>query len=235
MASTLQVGPTTVHLDGAVLWKSGLAVDFDGAPNAYHPPTRANPSTGRPPGLDALANAGRPGNWWGIVTKGNDGKGEPVVQGPGDPYPGFYVSSTSLTDPARHYANPRRYVDAMTVPYVSLPSRSAHGFPRFEAVVGLRLGDLVMVRYATTWVAAIYADVGPEGKIGEGSAALALALELPLSGHDGADVLFAALPGTAARPAWTRHHDDIHNAANTAFMAWGGEQRLSGFFPEFFL
>lgn len=38
------------------------------------------------------ANAGRPDNWWGIVTR----HGEPVIQGANDPAPGCYVSTTSL-------------------------------------------------------------------------------------------------------------------------------------------
>jgi hypothetical protein len=43
----------------AFFFTAGLAIDADGAPDAYHPN-----DTGR----DFLANAGRPGNWWAPVT-----------------------------------------------------------------------------------------------------------------------------------------------------------------------
>jgi hypothetical protein len=43
-----------------------------GAPNAYHPEDK---------GLDFLANAGKTGNWWGIVTEDGTPSGKPVVQG----------------------------------------------------------------------------------------------------------------------------------------------------------
>jgi hypothetical protein len=51
--------------DTAVLFTAGMAVDAVGAPNAYGPKEK--------PGLDFLENAGRPGNFFGIVT-GPDGK-----------------------------------------------------------------------------------------------------------------------------------------------------------------
>ena len=45
---------------GTLYWTCPLMVDADGSPHAYHP-------DGSPPGLDYLANAGSPGNWWGIA------------------------------------------------------------------------------------------------------------------------------------------------------------------------
>ena len=63
--------------ESAFYFFTGMSIDADGAPKAYHP-------NGSPPGLDDLANAGHPGNWWGmIVTLG----GTPVVQRAGDPAP----------------------------------------------------------------------------------------------------------------------------------------------------
>jgi hypothetical protein len=44
----------------AFFYKSGMAIDADGALRAYHPNDRS--------GLDALAHAGHPGNWWALVT-----------------------------------------------------------------------------------------------------------------------------------------------------------------------
>ena len=68
-----------------------MMIDADGALRAYHPDDAS--------GLDRLDHAGAPGNWWGIVTDDGTPGGEPVVQGDGDPAPGFYVSQTSLVDP----------------------------------------------------------------------------------------------------------------------------------------
>ena len=55
-----------------VVFRAGLSIDADGAPNAYHRDGR---------GLDHLANAGRPGSWWGLVT---DARGELLAETPAD-------------------------------------------------------------------------------------------------------------------------------------------------------
>ena len=55
------IGAVNVFIvDDVLVFESRLRIDADGAPNAYGP-------AGTEP-LDALANAGHPGNWWGIVT-----------------------------------------------------------------------------------------------------------------------------------------------------------------------
>ena len=93
-----------------------MDVDVDGAPNAYGPPGAK--------ALDRLHNARyrgrRNGEIVGYLTE-DDNPGAPVVQGPGDPYPGYYISQTAFTDPRR--TNPRdllRYVDATKINYVVL-------------------------------------------------------------------------------------------------------------------
>jgi hypothetical protein len=155
--------------DGSLVFEAGLAIDADGAPQAYHPAPGL--------GLDHLANAGKPGNWWALVTDDGSSKGQPVVQGPGDPAPGYYVSATALEDPTRPRADPRRYVDSSTVPYVVLPPQALA--PKLEG--GPRLGDFALVTNVATGKTsyAIVADVGPAAKLGEGSMALAVALGLP--------------------------------------------------------
>src|ERR1035437_1947441 len=70
----------------AFFYESGMTIDADGAPNAYHPDNT---------GLDDLANAGSPENWQGLAKNAD---GEPFVQGPDDPFPGYYVSATALSD-----------------------------------------------------------------------------------------------------------------------------------------
>jgi hypothetical protein len=51
---------THVDDDSAFFYEAGLIIDADGSPHAYHPDGRS--------GLDNLGNAGRPGNWWALVS-----------------------------------------------------------------------------------------------------------------------------------------------------------------------
>ena len=88
-----RVSVWTLSPGTAFFYIGGMAIDADGAPTAYHPNGTS--------GLDALGNAGRPGNWWALVTDTGTSAGTPVIQGAADPAPGFYVSTTSLHDAAR--------------------------------------------------------------------------------------------------------------------------------------
>ena len=88
----------------AFFYESGMTIDADGAPNAYHPDNT---------GIDDLANAGAPGSWQGLA-KNQDG--EPFVQGPNDPFPGYYVSATALADRTMPVNDPARYIDATKIP-----------------------------------------------------------------------------------------------------------------------
>jgi hypothetical protein len=134
-----------------------MDVDVDGAPNAYGPP-------GTHP-LDVLKDARyegrRGGEIVGYLTDDDDPR-IPIVQGPHDPFPGYYISQTSFTDPAR--TNPRdplRYVDATRINYVVL-GRAARRR-------GARVGDFVAVTSRTTHrsVFGIVADEGnPSGDEG---------------------------------------------------------------------
>jgi len=141
---------------GVIMYKAKMYIDADGSPRAYGP----NNS-----GLDWTANAGYPGNWWGVVT---DSNGDPIIQGPGDPYPGMYVSTTSLVNSSYAVTNPLRYTNSETVPYYVLPSA-------LVSLGGIRIGDVAYVYNTQTGQGcfAIYADTGPAGKLGEGSIYLA--------------------------------------------------------------
>src|SRR2546423_15158943 len=142
------------ELGGGVLFTEGMTVDADGAPNAYGPKNK---------GLDYTANARSAHGWAALVT---NRQGNPVRQKSG-PYRGFYVSTTSLEQRSvTDVANPKRYVDARTIPYVALPRDFADRF-------GIALGDLMVVFNERNGRSAyaIYADVGPRGRIGEGSIA----------------------------------------------------------------
>jgi hypothetical protein len=197
--------------ESAFYFLAGMSIDADGAPKAYHP-------NGSPPGLDHLANAGHPGNWWGIVTRA----GTPVVQRAGDPAPGFYVSMTALVYSSKAEWDPRRYVNASTVPYVVLP-------PEVRAAGSARLGDLAAVwnRREDTLAFAILADIGPGGKLGEGSIALAKALGIPHSattGGQGSDVAYVIFAGSGnGKP---RTPKAIKKLGSEQYEQWGGLGRL---------
>jgi len=214
-----QVGPVPVwRVPGtaALVYESGLAIDADGAPDAYHPDGQ---------GLDHLANAGKPGNWWGVVTDTGKSSGTPVVQGPSDPEPGYYVSSTSLQDTSKAVTDPRRYVDSNLVPYLAIsPRLLGKSLPG-----GVKLGDVAaVVNTSNGKVAyAVVADVGPKDKLGEGSIALADALGIrsnPKRGGAVKGVVYVVFPGSSA--GWPRTSEEIAGDGERLFKAWGGVARV---------
>jgi hypothetical protein len=208
----------------AFFFKAEMAIDADGAPNAYHP---------QDIGLDFLRNAGfppKPGKKpWGILT---NGAGKPVRQGMGDPFPGYFVSPTSLVDSTRQRTDPRKYVDSTQIPYIALPAALANKF-------SVKLGDFAAVingknrRLSYT----IFADIGPVGRLGEGSIALARSL-----GHDpfvqgkvrkgiSGDVIYVVFPGSGnGKP---RSIGEINSEGAKLFEDWGGMIRIDNCFPEY--
>ena len=189
--------------DHVFFFISGMAIDADGAPNAYHPDNN---------GLDDLTNAGRPGHWNGIIT---DREGTPLIQQDRDPFPGYYISCTSLEDETKKFNDPSRYVDASRIPYVVLPEDVAEHW-------GAQLGDLAVVmnlRNRKTSFA-IYADIGA---IGEGSVALADALGVPSNARYGGasdGILYVLFPGSGnLRP---RPIDDIRRKGEKLLSNWSG-------------
>ncbi len=200
------------QISGAVLFAAGLAVDADGAPNAYGPHNK---------GLDLTANARGRNGWAGVLA---DKHGRPVLQKRG-PYRGYYVSTTSLEDASiKSDTNPRKYVDARKIPYIVLPAEVARRF-------GIHLGDLAVVFNQSNgrFAYAIYADGGPPGKLGEGSIALAKALGLPANPRGGAvedGVSFLVFPGSGRGPGKLRTLKDINRSAARLHKIWGGSERL---------
>lgn len=144
------------NTSGAILYRAKFAVDADGCPRAYGPDNT---------GLDWTANAGYPGNWWGIVT---DANGDPIIQNESEPYPGMYVSSTSLVRAGYPDTVTARYVDSENIPYIALPYA-------LQTLANISKGDLAYVRNTTNGNTcfAYFADTGPTGKLGEGSIYLA--------------------------------------------------------------
>jgi hypothetical protein len=202
-------------------FKAGMQIDADGAPNAYHP--------GRTRGLDNLDNAGRPGNWWALATDNGRPTGNPIIQGPRDPAPTFYVSTTALENPAWPPSDPRRYVDSTAIPYFVLPRHTDH-------ILGVRLGDTGFVINTANKLSspAIYADVGPAHEIGEGSIALAKALEInsnPRGGGTDGGVIYILFAGSGNGSP--RSVEQIKSVAAAHFQSWGGVAKLQACFPEY--
>jgi hypothetical protein len=166
-----------------------MDVDVDGAPNAYGPAGK--------PTLDVLANAHYRRRSWapivGFLTQDDDPR-KPVLQGPHDPFPGYYISQTAFADESRPERDPRRYVDATRISYVVLGDAARRK--------GVQLGDFVVAhsrRTGRTAFAIVGDDGNPSGD--EGSLHLLQALGYPF--HDGkndavedADVVLRFYPGS---------------------------------------
>lgn len=198
----------------AFVYQSGLAVDADGAYRAYHPDNRL--------GLDSIEHAGHPGNWWALATDTGNPNGRPVIQSRNDPAPGYYVSMTSLYDSSIvDERNPRRFVDAATVPYVVLPPE---GFKRaklsdFATIVNLKNGKVA---------GGIVADESaPELPMGEGSIALANMLRIdsnPQTGGVEGGVAYVIYSDSGnGKP---RSLDEIAKISHAHFEKWGGLPKL---------
>ena len=216
-------GVAVQRLDGdasAFFWSSGLECDADGAPNAYNP---------QDTGIDYLANAGHPGNWWGIAT---DAAGTPYTQGsyPRSSYavyPGYYVSTTSLEDARFPRYDVRRYVNSVNISFVVLPTGS------FMTTTHAKLGDVCFVYNGANNHSsyALVADTGPSTQIGEGSVALHFALgHNPLNSQgrvsSGIDsgVHTLCFAGSSEGAVGSQVEVDAHGSA--LFDAWGGMARF---------
>jgi hypothetical protein len=197
-------------VSGGVLFGAGMTIDADGAPNAYGPKNR---------GLDYTANAKNASGWVALVT---DTQGHPVIQKRG-PYRGYYVSTTSLEhrnieDPR----DPRKYLDARRIPYIALPADFARRF-------GIGLGDLAVIinNQNGRSAYAIYGDVGPKGRIGEGSIALANKLKIPSNPrHDSVPdgVTYLVFPGSRSRIRGSITASRINASGSRLYRTWLAEK-----------
>jgi hypothetical protein len=182
-----------------------MDVDVDGAPNAYGP-------RGTHP-LDYLKDARLEGHFWAPIVGFVMYDGKPLLQGPHDPAPGYYISTTAYTDTSRTgERDVLRYVDATKINYIVLG--------RAAKKRGARLGDFVAVYSLKTRqsVFGIVADDGnPSGD--EGSLHLLQALGYPF--HDGKDdavenkgeILVRFYPGSNPGQLFFRRQRDLNAAA----------------------
>jgi hypothetical protein len=200
-------------INGAVVFVSGAAIDADGDYRAYSPKGSGLPA------LDYLANAGKPGNYYGLVCV----NGEPVVQGTSDPAPGYYVSPTALSDHFKKEIDPKRYLNSSEVPYIAIPPDARP--------LGVHLGDVCVVFHKDFFCGAIVGDVGPRGKFGEISIKLAENLSIPSSpknGGVGRSVRYVIFPGSSK--GWPRVVKDIQDQAMSLYQIWGGSLKLEEVF-----
>lgn len=184
--------------DGSYTTKlAGLQIDGDGANGQTSAPVYGPPGY-KPEPLDHLANAGGPGNWYGVVTDNGQSNGKPVIQKKEHPMPGAFVSATSYEKSGFSRGDPARYVDANKIIYIVLP-----GHWRAEAK-GIVLGCKAKVTDIKTkkTVDAVVVDFGPKAKIGEASIACAKFFGIPSSPKNGGTeekrFIYQFWPGVAA-------------------------------------
>jgi hypothetical protein len=147
-----------------------MDVDVDGAPNAYGPPGKL--------ALDVLINAHNLERAdQKIVGYLLDNKQRPILQGPGDPFPGYYISQTAFADVAnQNERDPRGYVDARNLNYVVRGNEARRR--------GVKVGDFVAV-YSKKTHKAVFAIVGDTGNPTGDEGSLHLLQELGYPFHDG--------------------------------------------------
>jgi len=195
--------PTIINANSRVTFISGMVIDADGSPRAYAP------HGSHLPALDYLANAMSGDKFVGVVCTP---QGEPIIQGPNNPCPGYYVSPTSLCDKTKGLADPSRYVDSEIVPYIAI-------CPELRSR-GVALGDIALVTYHKKKIGAIVADIAPHNHYGEASIACAVALGIPSSAKNGgvsSGVVYVIFPGSRNNPAWPRDLSDIQTTAGVLF------------------
>lgn len=147
--------PVILNDDGSVQFMGGMTIDADGGRRTYAPAGSGLKA------LDYLANAGSPGNWYGIVT---DSQGRPVVA-----KSGYYISPTTYVRKEYSARNPERYLDPEREFFAVFPG------PLRRMVKPVLLGCRVIVQDITNGVTkeGVAGDAGPASHLGEASIAYA--------------------------------------------------------------
>ena len=121
------------------------------------------------------------------------------------------------------FNDPARYVDASKIPFIVLPGGMARQF-------GARPGDFAVVFNQRNGRSsyAIFGDVGPPDRIGEGSVALAENLAIRSDARNGGarrGIFFLVFPGSGnGRP---RTVEEINIESEKLLGAWGGATQLA--------
>jgi hypothetical protein len=197
-----------------------MAIDADGAPNAYHPQDK---------GIDALANAGFPrGNWKAILVVNPAKPNEPFVQPEGE-FAGYFVSQTTLQDRSLPVTDIRRYVDSRQVPYIVFPGS-------FFALRGTgNFGDVGVVMNLDNGKESpfVVADAGPpDAPLGEVSIRLAENLGgMNINPRTGAGMprgrfVYLMFPRTKSDPAWPVSNEQLQRRTQELLASIGGWERI---------
>jgi hypothetical protein len=206
--------------DGSIVFLGRLTVDADGSPHAYHPDNKK--------GLDDKENAGGPGHWAGIATDNCAEDGDPVIQGPNDPAPGYYVTPTTMRASTKVSCEVQsNYVDAEKIPFVALPPKVARILT--DKAAHTTRGNAVVVANPSGVVKpAVFADQSPAYGRGEGSIKLVSELDYSPNARNGGtevrELVYVVLPQRLGFPADAKA---VKNGVTPLFEAWGGEKRLA--------
>lgn len=246
-----EIGPVKIFRDAqtqAIAFASQMQVNTDGAPDSYHPDdigithicngvSIGSACTWKPQCLPEFRQAKAEGFkgpqkicFFAMVT---DARGVPIIQGPGDPKPGYFVSTTALHQPGASVQTPQAQLDSNTVPFAVIP-----GSWQTSKKPGPQLGDVGVAYRRSTGQTAFFVigDTGPRNKLGEGSIALHQALgndpfvmrfgvRRARQGIRGRDVVYLLFPKTA-QPGQHLDETSILRMAEAPLEKFGGVERL---------
>lgn len=227
----------------ALYFIAGMSIDADGAVHAYHPMDgwleEWDKRNKKRTATDPKKLAQRPYLFhWGLDKPAygegggalRDKKNQRRTQDkPGLPGFGYYLSPTALYDKRYPEDDPRRYVDALNVPYVVLsPAIMA---PALKG--GARMGDFCLVTNNRTGIQvfAVAADVGPVDHLGEGSIELARRLGIEnTSPRDGGappgSITYVVFPQSGKGNGYIPSNREIQEQGQNLVRGWQGADNL---------
>jgi hypothetical protein len=182
-----------------------MDVDVDGAPTAYGPRGKKT--------LDYLSNARLEGKRGAPIVGYLMEHGKPVVQGPRDPAPGYYVSQTAFVDESHSdEKDVLRYVDATKINYIVMGDVAKKR--------GSKLGDFVAV-YSLRTHRAVFGIVADDGNPSGDEGSLHLLQDLGYPFHDGkndaveeeGEILVRFYPGSNPRGLFFREQKELDETA----------------------
>lgn len=210
-----------------------VAVDADGAPNAYHPDDVGLHCTKGTTfkGLDCPANAGYPdSHWWpSVLVPDPTNPNRAYVQPASSEFAGFFVSQTSLRDTSKPLTDPKKYVDSRNIPYIVFPGQ-------FHKMKGTgTTGDLGYAFNLANGKQSpfVVAEIGPpSAKLGEMSIALAAALggtnpnPRTGAGTPSGQFAYVIFPKSGSTHKWPLTFEQIATHATELLDASGGAEGI---------
>jgi hypothetical protein len=144
-----------------------------------------------------------------------------VIQKDTDPFPGCYVSPTTLSDKTLPEYDPLKYCNSEKIPFIVLPKKVTD-------LGGIRIGDFAYVYNSRNGKGcfALFADGGPAGKLVEGTIALAERLGInsnPRSGGTPGGVIYLVFPRSGKGNGYLRTAAEIDQNASREWQKLGGK------------